>query len=268
MKTFIRNPCIMPVPINKDMEYWDAMAQRYGADACGYLTGYQQYEEFLRRRVFERDVHIYKGIKVLDIGAGAGNWCRWIAGKGAEVTGIDISSHMIDIATGLSRNISNTAYRHCAIEDADFASGNFDLVISITVLQHITKEAVFARAIENIVRMLKPGGRICCIEYSPKSKPENIAAADYMVYRSQQEWIDSFKNAGCVLVKQRPVRFLAHRVFPRISGIKPKILKDFLMTVPLFIDTNMARFAPRALLDYTDLCLFLFKKDPLTCART
>lgn len=44
-----------------------------------------------------------KGSKLLDIGCGTGHWSAYFARKGFDVTGVDISERMVQVARGKDR---------------------------------------------------------------------------------------------------------------------------------------------------------------------
>ena len=49
----------------------------------------------------------------------------------------------------------NVEYRCCAIEDADFADGSFDIVLSSLALHYVED---YTGVVQNVHRMLRPGG--------------------------------------------------------------------------------------------------------------
>ena len=83
------------------------------------------------------------GIKVLDIGCGAGLLSEQLARQGAIVTGIDAAGKNIAIAkqhaltAGLTIN-----YLHGAVEDLE-PSQTFDVVLNMEVIEHVINLPVF-----------------------------------------------------------------------------------------------------------------------------
>ncbi|KUF19175.1 class I SAM-dependent methyltransferase [Streptomyces silvensis] len=103
---------------------------------------------------------ISSGEKVLDIGCGTGRFTVPMADKGAQVSGLDISRSMLEVAErklherGLSADLREGDMAHLPFPDA-----SFDTVTSMLALMHIPladRPAVFAE----VQRVLRPGGRM------------------------------------------------------------------------------------------------------------
>jgi SAM-dependent methyltransferase len=192
-----------------DREYWEERARRHGTAACGCLNPIEyRYEERLRWDAFQRLVDLQPGWDVLDIGCGVGTWSRRIAGQGAHVVGADFSAEMIKMATPAQ----GVEFVVGSAQDLDLPSGKFDLVLSVTVLQHITSDPELQLALANIRRMLKVGGRLFVLEYSPNQPPAEVARPSHMRYRTCDEWIEVCGQAGFDLARVTGVRYIGHRV--------------------------------------------------------
>ncbi|EFN82802.1 Hexaprenyldihydroxybenzoate methyltransferase, mitochondrial [Harpegnathos saltator] len=103
-----------------------------------------------------------QGVKIVDVGCGGGILSEALARIGAQVTGIDASEELINIAklhAELDSNISkNVNYVHSTIEE--FSGENeklYDVVVSSEVIEHVYNQKLFLR---ECVRLLKPGGSI------------------------------------------------------------------------------------------------------------
>ncbi len=102
----------------------------------------------------------------------------------------------------------NVTYVQGAIQDLDLPSGNFDAVLSVTALQHITDDRNFEAAIENLTRMLRPGGLVAVLEYAPLRALGRMPT--YMRARSRAQWIRAFTSRGYRRRAEAGVRFLGH----------------------------------------------------------
>ena len=108
-----------------------------------------------------------KGQRVLDIGCGAGETSVYFAKLGAQVTSLDISKEMIEVAKRLAqRNGVEIDARTMIVEDMDLPDNHFDYIFGNGVLHHLNRR----HAYQEIHRVLKPGGKAVFIEplcYNP-----------------------------------------------------------------------------------------------------
>ena len=97
----------------------------------------------------------FEGRRVLDLGCGYGWHCMYAADHGAaSVLGLDISERMLAVARE-KRGPRAIAYRRCAIEDACFPAGSFDIVLSSLAFHYVQD---WPGLVQNISRWLCPGG--------------------------------------------------------------------------------------------------------------
>jgi ubiquinone/menaquinone biosynthesis C-methylase UbiE len=259
--------------MSADRDYWEERARRHGTAACGCLNPIEyRYEERLRWDAFQRLVRPQPGWNVLDIGCGVGTWSRRIAGLGANVVGADFSAAMIKMATPTK----GVEFMVGSAQDLDLPDGRFDLVLSVTVLQHITADDELRRALANIRRMLKGGGRFFVIEYSPYRLNDQQARASHMRYRTRDEWISVFTVSGFDMVKVTGVRYVGHRVLgggvarlrrlrrrPDAAGIEDPTLAGPEKALSL-LGTGFDLIAARipGMNSISDLHAFLFVRKP------
>lgn len=111
----------------------------------------------------------------VDLGCGAGNYAVWLATRGFQVTGMDISPRAIALATELaaSRGVQ------CRFVVADLrgespaGAGRFDFAYDWEVLHHVFPEER-ERYVASVHRLLHPGGRyfsVCFSEAAAASFP-------------------------------------------------------------------------------------------------
>ena len=118
-----------------------------------------------------------KGEIVLDLGAGAGFDCFLAAskvGSKGKVIGVDMTPEMIEKAReNAKRNaVKNVEFRLGEIENLPLADNSVDVVISNCV---INLSADKQRVLQEIYRVLKPGGRISISDMALLKKlPEKI----------------------------------------------------------------------------------------------
>jgi SAM-dependent methyltransferase len=95
---------------------------------------------------------------VLDVGCGVGRHCTFLAKRGFQVAGMDNSPTGIQLAQRAcaSRNIPFDG-RVCDMSALPWADETFDAALSISTIHHGLRANV-AKAIQEVARVLKPGG--------------------------------------------------------------------------------------------------------------
>ena len=96
------------------------------------------------------------GYKILDIGCGSGIWLDRLRQQfGVDGVGVDISTHSLKDAVHASAE--EIVFIGGDIPDLPFQNGSFDAVYSLDVLEHVVEQD---RCLREMVRVLKPGGRL------------------------------------------------------------------------------------------------------------
>jgi SAM-dependent methyltransferase len=200
------NPRRLPAPaVYRPAVYWEDRARRFARDGaglgavCSYgmPAFYNRQIELCQRLALARWLDVAPGTRVLDVGCGVGRWSRLLAARGALVTGIDLSATMIQEATRRAR-AAGVASR-CRFLVQDFAdlevAGRFDLVLSVTVLQHILETEAVHAALRRVMRHLAPGGRLVALEAAPVS---NASRCDSSIFkaRPREEYLRLFRDCG------------------------------------------------------------------------
>jgi len=163
-----------PTDANNDLK--ERVRSFWQAHPCGTKfsdaeMGTREFFERVEAHRYAKEWHIpdaadfagARGLRVLEIGCGLGTDGAQFAKAGACYTGIDLTEAAIDLArkrfeiSGLPGE-----FRVADAEHLDFADDSFDLVYSHGVLHHTPDTA---RAVQEIHRVLKPGGRAIVMLY-------------------------------------------------------------------------------------------------------
>lgn len=119
---------------------------------------------------FSYSLHEYpsfKGKRVLDIGCGNGYVLSKYAREGAEVFGVDITETAVGITKKRFEWLKlNGNIRVANAEELPFEDNYFDCVCSMGVLHHTPDTQ---KAIDEVYRVLKPGGRLILMFYHKNS---------------------------------------------------------------------------------------------------
>lgn len=102
-----------------------------------------------------------KELKILDFGCGSGSKHYKLAHKPNHVTGIDISSQSVKIATQqVTEQSLNAEYLVMDCEKMSFANNSFDLVFDFGTFSSLNVDV----AISELCRVMKKKGTLICIE--------------------------------------------------------------------------------------------------------
>jgi 2-polyprenyl-6-hydroxyphenyl methylase/3-demethylubiquinone-9 3-methyltransferase len=96
--------------------------------------------------------------RVLDVGCGGGIFSESMARKGADVTGIDLSTKALRVAQlhALEAGVAKLRYLESSAESLALSEpGSFDLVTCMEMLEHVPDPASVVQACAELV---KPGG--------------------------------------------------------------------------------------------------------------
>ncbi|MCL4386745.1 MAG: class I SAM-dependent methyltransferase [Cyanobacteria bacterium] len=107
-------------------------------------------------------ITVERGMKILDIGCGNGEFSFWLAKNGADVIGIDYSNAAITIAekkkSKLPKNIKQKIkFIKKDVKKIKFAENYFDMVVAVDIFEHLYPEEVEI-LLDNISKTLKPNG--------------------------------------------------------------------------------------------------------------
>lgn len=97
--------------------------------------------------------------KVLEVGAGTGRYSIALAKEGLDVTAVELVESNLAVLRKNSSGIGNLrAFRGDATDLSRFADGTFDVTLSFGPMYHLYEPEEVDRAIDEAVRVTRPGG--------------------------------------------------------------------------------------------------------------
>jgi len=166
--------------LNKDAKVisgmFDSIASKYDRMNHGMSLGIdrQWRRSFLRKLSKE----MAPGAAVLDLACGTGDLTKALAQKGFAVTGLDISAEMMEVGKVKCRDLDpQPQFVLGSAEQIPFPDASFDAVTIAFGLRNFDHRA---ECLQEIRRVLKPGGRLAVLEFAVPKNP--LWRALYLFY--------------------------------------------------------------------------------------
>jgi SAM-dependent methyltransferase len=185
--------------------YWEDRARRFSSEgdglaavcAYGMPTFYNRAIDLEQRWALAPWLRVRAGTRVLDVGCGVGRWSRLLAARGARVTGVDLSPTMI--AQARLRAAADGVAQRCDFRVQDLSQldmgEKFDLVLGVTVLQHILDPGALRAALVAMTAHLERGGRMILLEAAPAASVERCDSTVFKA-RHRDLYLDLFRDCG------------------------------------------------------------------------
>ena len=214
---------------------FSTIADRY--DLITAVLSYGQDARWKRKLVELADVR--KGEHALDLACGTGDIAFAVAARGAVTVGLDITFRMLQLARAKSTAASFLAGDMASLP---FRSASFELVTTGYGLRNVPD---LDTAIDEIARVLKPGGRLLSLDFNrPESPIVRIAYLSYLtVVGSTLGWIlhrdpDTYRYIPASIRRYPGARGVADRLAAR--GF------DHVTVVPLLFGLMSLHLAERS----------------------
>jgi len=211
------------------------IADRY--DLITAVLSYGQDQRWKAKLVSLADVR--RGERALDLAAGTGDIAFAVAARGAKTIGLDITHRMLQLAHLRQGEVDLITGDMTSLP---FRSSSFDLVTTGYGLRNVPD---LNTAIDEIARVLKPGGRLLSLDFN---RPENaIVRSAYLAYLtvvgSTLGWIlhrdpDTYRYIPASIRRYPGARGVADRLAAR--GF------DHVTVIPLLFGLMSLHLAERA----------------------
>jgi demethylmenaquinone methyltransferase / 2-methoxy-6-polyprenyl-1,4-benzoquinol methylase len=140
-------------------------------DYMNDLISFKQHNRW-RNDTMKR-IGVKPGEKCLDVCCGTGEWTFALAeasGKKGHVTGLDFSENMLKVGREKlkKRFLSQVDFIHGNAMELPFKDNSFDIVTIGFGLRNVPD---YFQALKEMARVVKPGGRVVCLETSHPTVP-------------------------------------------------------------------------------------------------
>lgn len=161
----------------------DRVRQAFTAQADTYANSAIIAAEEARRR-FVAFVGPRPGDRVLDVATGPGFLALLFAEQVAEVIGVDITPAMLARAEAnrAARQLTNVHFQEGDAEALAFPDASFDIVTCGSAFHHFNDPA---RVLAEMVRVVKPGGRVTLLDIITSEVPAKAA-----LHNQLEQWRD------------------------------------------------------------------------------
>lgn len=239
--------------------YWEQRACRFAsqgdglAAVCSYgmPVFYNRVTHWCQRLALARWLRVPAGARVLDVGCGIGRWSCRLAARGARVTGVDLSPTMI--AEAERRAAAQGVAARCRFLAQDLAAleldGPFDLILGVTVLQHILEPAALRAAVQRLCSQLTADGTLILLEAAPQRAVASCNSAIFEA-RPRDEYLRLFAACGLTVhaitgVDPAPFRAWLLPRLPRMPRALRAVALAAVTLLSLPIDVPLGRAAVR-----------------------
>jgi SAM-dependent methyltransferase len=225
------------------MKHHDQVADAFGSTAAAYLTS-AVHASGADLQTLAAEIGTTPGAAVLDLGCGAGHASFAAAPHAESVVAYDLAPQMLATvaAAARERGLANIRTEQGAAEVLPFADASFDWVISRMSAHHWHD---VPRALAEVRRVLKPGGRVLFIDVAGIDHPlldTHIQAIELLRDGSHirdyrvDEWLALFANAGfAAQIRERwrlPIEFASWIARMRTPEVRVAAIRSMWESAP------------------------------------
>lgn len=164
--------------------------------------------------------HLPRTGRILESGCGMGRWVFYLRRKGFDVEGIDLSEPALVAAHAYD---PNTPIKRDDVLHSSYPDGHFDAAISLGVVEHFEDGPYVA--LQELHRLLKPGGTLCISVPTQNLMRHLVTNAMKRVYR----WLQERRGESFIFEEYRYTRSHFSRILTDAGfEIVTKVPDDFL----------------------------------------
>jgi demethylmenaquinone methyltransferase / 2-methoxy-6-polyprenyl-1,4-benzoquinol methylase len=152
---------------------FDKVSARYDRTNTALSVG----NDVIWRAATTRAVAPRRGERILDLAAGTGTSSAALARSGATVVAADFSEGMLDVGRRRQVGMPNIEFVFADAQALPFADREFDAVTMSFGLRNVQEPK---KALAELFRVTKPGGRIVICEFS--TPPNGLIRRGYALY--------------------------------------------------------------------------------------
>lgn len=132
---------------------------QYDEDGRLIRTRHGQLEYYITMTYIHR--YATKGSRILEVGAGTGRYSIALAKEGMDVTAVELVESNLAVLRENSKGMENIkSYQGDATDLSRFADDSFDVTLFFGPMYHLYEADEVDRAIDEAIRVTKPGGVI------------------------------------------------------------------------------------------------------------
>ncbi|MEA2683059.1 MAG: hypothetical protein QOK05_1387 [Chloroflexota bacterium] len=207
-------------PVYDPAVFWEEiLSSKYSLVGVGHGGYGERYNRWLYRaklRAYREALEAARldpaGRSVLDVGIGTGVFVDLYSRAGATVSGVDITQTAVDRQA--DRHPEASFWCADLTEGLGVEPAAFDIVHCLDVLYHVTDEARFGRALDNLGAACRPGGHVVindCFSSHPLIPRFDNAVVPHVVFRPGSAYTAWIEKWGLRMVADVPMYFLFNR---------------------------------------------------------
>jgi 2-polyprenyl-3-methyl-5-hydroxy-6-metoxy-1,4-benzoquinol methylase len=181
-----------------NLDHFDTRARRFGT--TGFIDfSMAFFDQRMRLLSVEKllDKYNIRGGTLYDFGCGRGDFLTHLANRFDNLWGYDPCVPIAENAARRAHDLLNIDVGSRPLMGFE----SLDVILSITVFQHIHDSVELATELRRLYQMLKPGGLVIALEsitIGDYFYPEQVRA------RPRSEWVRHFRDAGFKIFEQIP----------------------------------------------------------------